>query len=149
MFCSVLSQHAGWCWTDDAESCRIWASIGLHWHFPVSESLTLVCLSSSISESTILFTERNSCACISSSSWTYSNGDIGSLGFVPVGGLRACPTSFIMPLPFEQRKLYCSGVIPRALSSLACHLAANCWSKRDKSCSPPLHALIALRGREG
>lgn len=42
-----------------------------------------------------------------------------------------------------------SGVTPRELSSLACHLVANCWSKGDKSCSPPLHALIALRGGWG
>ncbi len=93
-------------------------------------------------------TETNSWACILFSIWRDSVCDIGSLGFVPGGGLRACPTSFIMPLPIKQRKLYCSGVIPRGLSSLACHLAANCWSKRDKSCSPPLHALIALRERE-
>lgn len=73
---------------------------------------------------------------------------LGSLGFVPGGGLRACPTTFIMPLPIKRCELYCSGVIPRGLSSLACHLAANCCSKRNKSCSPPLHALIALRAGE-
>ncbi len=93
-------------------------------------------------------TEANSSAFILSRFWCDSDCDIGSLAFVPGGGLRACPTSFIMPSPIYQCKLYCSGVIPRGLSSLACHLAANCWSKRDKSGSPPLHALIALRERE-
>lgn len=79
----------------------------------------------------------------------YSDGDTGSLAPVPGGGLRACPTSFIMPSPIKRAaKLHCSGATPRKLSSLACHLVANCWSKGDKSCSPPLHALIALRERE-
>lgn len=79
----------------------------------------------------------------------YSDGDTGSLALVPGGGLRACPTSFIMPSPIERAaKLHCSGATPKKLSSLACHLVANCWSKGDKSCSPPLHALIALRERE-
>lgn len=79
----------------------------------------------------------------------YSDGDTGSLALVPGGGLRACPTSFIMPSPIKRAaKLHCSGATPRKLSSLACHLVANCWSKGDKSCSPPLHALIALRERE-
>lgn len=81
--------------------------------------------------------------------WRYSDGDTGCLALVPGGGLRACPTSFIMPSPIKQAaKLHCSGATPRKLSSLACHLVANCWSERDKSCSPPLHALIALRQRE-
>lgn len=89
------------------------------------------------------------CCVFLSSSWRYSDGDTGSLVLVPGGGLRACPTSFIMPSPIKRAaKLYCSGATPRKLSSLACHLVANCWSKGDKSCSPPLHALIALRERE-
>lgn len=83
------------------------------------------------------------------SRWRYSDGDTGSSVLVPGGGLRACPTSFIMPSPIKwAAKLHCSGATPTKLSSLACHLVANCWSKEDKSCSPPLHALIALRERE-
>lgn len=81
----------------------------------------------------------------------YSDGDTGSLSLVPGGGLRACPTSFIMPSPIKRAaKLHCSGATPTKLSSLACHLVANCWSRGDKSCSPPLHALIAVseRGRK-
>lgn len=98
-----------------------------------------------LSKSSFFLTERNSRACVLSIGRHYSDGDTGS---------RVCARPRPKGLPYiihyalaHQASL--SGVTPRGLSSLACHLVANCWSKGDKSRSPPLHALIALRERGG